>query len=227
VLPESLAPENRRTFDWKRANAFGALRFLVKHPEIGRLSFSFFLIYLAAQSVQSVWSYFTEYRFGWGPGMISVSLTVVGVLIALVQAVLTRVINPKIGNEKSIYLGLSLYTVGLVLFAFAGQAWMMFVFLVPYCMGGICGPSLQAVISRHVGPTQQGELQGALTGLMSLTTVLGPLIMNSMFAYFTSSKAPFYFPGIHFLAGALCMFISVIITYAVLSRERRQTATAG
>lgn len=227
VLPESLARENRRTFDWKRANAFGALRFLVKHPEIGRLSLSFFLIYLAAQSVQSVWSYFTEYRFGWGPGMVSVSLTVVGVLIALVQAVLTRVINPKIGNERSIYLGLSLYTVGLVLFAFAGQAWMMFVFLVPYCMGGICGPSLQAVISKHVGPTQQGELQGALTGLMSLTTILGPLIMNSLFSYFTSSKAPFYFPGIHFLVGAFCMFASVVITYAVLNREKRQTATAG
>ena len=227
VLPESLAKENRRPFDWKRANAFGSLKFLIKHPEIGRLSFSFFLIYLAAQSVQSTWAYFTEYRFGWGPGMVSISLTVVGVLIAVVQAVLTRVINPKIGNEKSIYLGLSLYTVGLVLFAFAGQSWMMFVFLVPYCLGGLCGPSLQAVISKHVGVTQQGELQGALTGLMSLTTVLGPLMMNSMFAYFTSSKAPFYFPGVHFIVGALCMFASVLITYAVLTREKRQAAVTG
>lgn len=227
VLPESLAKENRRKFEWKRANAFGSLKFLTKHPEIGRLSVSFFLIYLAAQAVQSTWNYFTEFRFGWGPGMVGISLTVVGVLIGGVQAGLTRVINPRIGNEKSIYLGLSLYTLGLVLFAFAAQGWMMFIFLVPYCMGGIAGPSPQAVISKHIGPTQQGELQGALTGLMSLTTIIGPLIMNSTFAYFTSSKAPFYFPGIHFLIGAACMLVSTLIAVNVLGRERRGAATAG
>ena len=225
VLPESLSKENRRPFEWRRANPFGSLQFLIKHPEIGRLSFSFFLIYLAAQSVQSTWNYFTEFRFGWGPGMIGVSLSVVGVLIAGVQAGLTRVINPKIGNERSIYLGLCLYTLGLVLFAFATKGWMMFVFLVPYCLGGICGPSLQAVISKHIGPTQQGELQGALTSLMSLTTIFGPLMMNGVFAYFTSNKAPFYFPGIHFLIGAACMLMSVLIAFAVLSRERRQAMT--
>jgi DHA1 family tetracycline resistance protein-like MFS transporter len=120
-----------------------------------------------------------------------------------------------------------LYTLGLVLFAFASKGWMMFAFLVPYCLGGICGPSLQAVISKHVGGNQQGELQGALTSLMSLTTIIGPLMMNSTFAYFTSNKAPFYFPGIHFLIGATCMLMSVVITYAVLSRERRATAATG
>ena len=227
VLPESLSKENRRPFEWRRANPFGSLRFLMNHPEIGRLAFSFFLIYLAAQAVQSTWNYFTEFRFGWGPGMVGVSLSVVGVLIAGVQAGLTRVINPKIGNERSIYLGLSLYTLGLILFAFASRGWMMFVFLVPYCLGGICGPSLQAVISKHVGATQQGELQGALTSLMSLTTIIGPLMMNSTFAYFTSDKAPFYFPGIHFLIGAACMLMSVVIAYAVLNREKKQAAATG
>ena len=225
VLPESLSKENRRPFEWRRANPFGSLRFLMKHPEIGRLAFSFFLIYLAAQAVQTTWSYFTIFRFGWGPGMVGVSLTVVGVLIAGVQAGLTRVIIPKIGNERSIYLGLCLYTLGMVLFAFATRGWMMFVFLVPYCLGGICGPSLQAVISKHVGVNQQGELQGTLTSLMSLTTIIGPLIMNGTFAYFTSDKAPFYFPGIHFLIGAACMLMAVLITFNVLSRERRQALT--
>ena len=226
VLPESLSKENRRPFEWRRANPFGSLRFLIKHPEIGRLAFSFFLIYLAAQAVQTTWSYFTIYRFGWGPGMVGISLTVVGVLIAGVQAGLTRVLIPKLGNEKSIYLGLCLYTLGMVLFAFATRGWMMFVFLVPYCLGGICGPSLQAVISKHVGVNQQGELQGTLTSLMSLTTIIGPLIMNGTFAYFTSDKAPFYFPGIHFLIGAACMLMSVLITFNVLSRERRQALTS-
>jgi DHA1 family tetracycline resistance protein-like MFS transporter len=220
-LPESLPKENRRPFEWKRANPFGSLMFLVRHPNIGSLSISFFLIYLAAQAVQSNWNFFTEYRFHWTSSMIGISLAVVGVLIGAVQGGLTRVVNPRLGNEKSIYLGLSLYTLGLVLFAFASQSWMMFVFLIPYCLGGIAGPSLQAVISGHVEPNHQGELQGALTSLMSLTTIIGPLLMTSTFAYFTSSKAPFYFPGMHFLIGAICMLLSVIIANRILSREKK------
>ena len=221
ILPESLSKENRRAFEWKRANPFGSLKFLTKHPEIGGLAISFFLIYLGAQSVQGNWNFFTIYRFHWSEKMVGISLAVVGVLVGAVQAGLTRVINPRIGNEKSIYLGLSLYTLGLVLFAFATQSWMMFAFLIPYCLGGICGPSLQSVISVHVPPNQQGELQGTLTSLMSLTTIIGPLIMNSTFTYFTTDKAPFYFPGIHFLIGAVCMLLSVIIAWKVLSREKK------
>jgi Fucose permease len=139
-----------------------------------------------------------------------------------VQGGLTRVVVPKLGTERSIYLGLGLYTLGLVLFAVATQGWMMFLFLVPYCLGGICGPSLQSVISVHVPSNQQGELQGALTGLMSVTTIFGPLIMNHTFAYFTSQKAPVHFPGIHFLIGAACMLMSIIIIWQVLQREKRK-----
>lgn len=222
LLPESLSKENRRPFEWSRANPFGSLSFLTKHPEIGGLAVSFFLIYLGAQAVQSNWNFFTAYRFGWSDGMIGISLTVVGVLVGAVQGGLTRVVNPKIGNEKSIYLGLGLYGLGMVLFGFATQGWMMFAFLVPYCLGGICGPSLQAVISGHVPSNQQGELQGALTSLMSLTTVIGPFIMNGSFAYFTSARAPFHFPGIHFILGAICMLLSIIITNKVLNREKKE-----
>lgn len=222
-LPESLSKENRRPFDWKRANPFGSLKFLTRHPEIGGLALSFFLIYLGSQAVNGNWNFFTIYRFNWSERMVGISLAVVGVLAGAVQAGLTRVINPKIGNEKSIYLGLSLYRLGMVLFAFATQGWMMFAFLVPYCLGGICGPSLQSVISGHVPRNQQGELQGALTSLMSLTTIIGPLMMNGTFAYFTSAKAPFHLPGVHFLLGALCMLLSIFITYKVLNREKKET----
>src|SRR6185503_417336 len=135
VLPESLSKEHRREFHWKRANPFGSLLLFKRYPTIGKLAISFFLIYMAAQSVQANWSFFTIYRFNWSEKMVGISLAVVGVLVGAVQGGLTRVINPKLGNEKSIYLGLILYAVGLVLFAFATTGWMMFAFLVPYCLG--------------------------------------------------------------------------------------------
>ena len=201
VLPESLSKENRRPFEWKRANPFGSLQFLQKTPGIGGLAICFFLIYLAAQAVQGNWNFFTIYRFNGAEGMVGISLAVVGLLVGAVQAGLTRVVNPKLGNEKSIYLGLFFYTVGLVLFAFATESWMMFAFFVPYCLGGIAGPSLQATLARHVPPNEQGELQGALTSLMSLTTIIGPLMMNNLFTYFHQRKSTFSFSGCIFFTG--------------------------
>ena len=195
VLPESLSKENRRPFEWKRANPFGALKFLKKRPAIGGLALTFFLIYLAAQAVQANWSFFTIYRFGWTEKLVGISLAVVGVTVGLVQGGLTRIINPKLGDEKSIYAGLILYTIGLVLFSFANEGWMMFAIIVPYCLGGIAGPSLQSILAGHVSNNEQGELQGTLTSLMSLTIIIGPPIMNNLFKYFTTDKAPFYFPA--------------------------------
>ena len=224
-LPESLDMEHRRAFEWKRANPLGSLKLLQRYPSIGGLAFCFFLIYLASQSVQSNWSFFTIYRFKWSPGMVGLSLAVVGLLVGAVQGGLNRVINPRLGNEKSIYTGLLLYVLGLVLFAFASQGWMMFAFLVPYCLGGISGPALQATISEHVPRNEQGELQGALTSLMSLTTIIGPLMMNNLFLWFTKDSAPFHFPGISFVLGAIFMLIGAIIAYNVLSKERK-TAVA-
>ena len=224
VLPESLSKENRRTFEWKRANPFGSLKFLRKTPSIGGLAVCYFLIYLAAMAVQGNWNYFTMYRFNWTEKLVGISLAVVGLLVGVVQAGLTRVINPRLGNEKSIYLGLFLYTLGLVLFAFATHGWMMFAFLVPYCLGGIAGPALQSTMAGHVPRNEQGELQGSLTSLMSLTTIIGPLIMNNLFKYFTTDKAPFYFPGVSFLLGAVFMLMSLLIAWKVLSRERKMVA---
>jgi DHA1 family tetracycline resistance protein-like MFS transporter len=220
VLPESLSKENRRAFHWKRANPFGSLQLFKRIPSIGGLAFCFFLIYLAAQAVQANWNFYTIHMFQWSEKMVGISLAVVGLLVGGVQAGLTRVINPRIGDEKSIYLGLFLYTIGLVLFAFATETWMMFAFLVPYCLGGICGPSLQSTLAGRVPANEQGELQGALTSLMSLTTVIGPLMMNNLFTYFTSPKAPFLFPGIPFIVGAVFMLFSIVIAWSVFRKER-------
>ncbi|HEX8315027.1 MAG TPA: TCR/Tet family MFS transporter [Flavisolibacter sp.] len=216
VLPESLPPESRRKFEWSRAIPGVSVYNLRKFPALTGLMFALFLVYLGSHAVQSNWSFFTIERFGWSETMIGISLAVVGVLVGAVQAGLTRVVNPKLGNEKSIYIGLSLYALGMLLFAFASQSWMMFVFLVPYCLGGICGPALQSIMAGHVPNNQQGELQGSLTGLMSLTTIFGPPVMANIFGYFTGKSAPTYFPGAPFLLGAALMLGSAIIAYFAL-----------
>ncbi len=221
VLPESLPVENRRPFEWKRANPLGSLKQLRKYPAISGLIASIILIYIAGYAVQSTWNYYTMLKFGWNEKLVGYSLGFVGLTVGLVQGGLIRIVIPKIGNERSVYIGLSLYALGFLLFAFATQTWMMYAFMIPYSLGGIAGPSLQGIISAHVPSNEQGELQGALTSLMSATAIIGPLIMTNLFAFFTSSKAPIQFPGAAMLLGAILSVISALLAYKTLIHEKK------
>lgn len=217
ILPESLAPENRRAFDWKRANPLGSLRNLGRYPVVLGLVTSLVLVYIASHAVQSTWSYFTMERFKWNEAMVGYSLGMAGLCVALVQGVLIRKINPRLGPSRSVYTGMLMYVIGLGLFAFSNQGWMMFVFLIPYCLGGIAGPALQGIMSNSVPPNEQGELQGGMSGLLSLTSIIGPPLMTNLFAYFTSDKAPVYFPGAAFMAGAVLSLLSGLWAWRTLS----------
>jgi DHA1 family tetracycline resistance protein-like MFS transporter len=217
ILPESLSPENRRPFSWKRANPIGSLAHLRKYKVVFGLTGSLTLIYIAAHAVQSTWTYFTIERFGWSEATIGYSLGMAGLCVAIVQGGLIRVIHPRLGANRSVYIGLLFYTIGLVLFAFSDADWMMFAFLIPYCLGGIAGPALQGLISNAVPSNEQGELQGALAGLMSITSVIGPPLMTNLFSYFTSDNAPVYFPGAAFLMGGILIAISGLLAFKNLS----------
>jgi MFS transporter, DHA1 family, tetracycline resistance protein len=222
VLPESLSKENRRSFQWKRANPLGSATHLKKYPAVLGLIASLLLVYIAAHALQSTWTYINIERFNWSPQMLSYSLAVVGAMTALVQGLLIRFINPKLGNEKSVYIGLAIYSVGMLAFAFANQSWMMFVFMIPYCLGGIAGPALQAILSGHVPRNEQGELQGALTSTVSLTSIIGPLVMTNLFAWFTKPRAPVRFSGAPFLLGSILLMISALVAFFVLRSEKYQ-----
>lgn len=224
VLPESLKKENRRDFNWKRANPVGSILHLKKYPSVTYLMVSVLLLYIAAHAIMSNWNYYTIHRFEWNKRMVGISLAVVGVLVALVQAGLTRVINPRIGSEKSLYYGLILYSSGMLLFGLATQSWMMFVFLVPYCLGGIAQPALQAVMAGKVPPNAQGELQGAITSIMSLAAIIGPFVMNNLFFYFTHAEAPVYLPGAPFFLGSILMAISAVIAFKILHKKKASSS---
>ncbi|MBW3128621.1 TCR/Tet family MFS transporter [Hymenobacter profundi] len=211
ILPESLPLDQRRPFELRRANPVGSLLSLKRYPVIAGLVGSLIFLYVASHATQSTWPYYTMLKFNWNEAWVGYSLGFIGLLTAIVQGGLIRVVNPRLGNKRSVYVGFSLYLVGFVLFAFAAKTWMLFAAMVPYCMGGIAGPALQGIISGQVPGNQQGELQGGLTSLISATAIVGPPFMTNLFYYFTSPEAPVQFPGAPFLAGAFLVLISVLL----------------
>lgn len=219
ILPESLSRENRRPFDWKRANPLGSLLQLKKYPQVSGLVISLILIYISAHSVQSTWTYYNMEKFNWDNKMVGYSLGFFGLMIALVQGLLIRIVIPKIGQERGVYIGLIFYSIGFMLFAFATRGWMMFAFIIPYTLGGIAGPSIQGIISGSVPANEQGELQGGLTSLMSFSTIIGPVLMTALFAYFTGDNAPFQFPGAPFLMGSILTITSAILAFRSYKRK--------
>ncbi len=220
VLPESLTPEKRRVFEWKAANPIGALARLKKFPNIIGLVVAMFFMYFASHAVNGNWSFYTMYRYNWDERMVGISLGVVGVLVALVHGVLVRFVNPRIGNGKSILIGYSVNSVGLLLIAFASQEWMVFVFLIPYCLGGLAGPAIQSEITNHVPANEQGQIQGTLASLNSATATFGPLVMTSIFYFFTHDSAPFKFPGAPFVLASILMVFAFFMAYKGLKKTQ-------
>lgn len=219
VLPESLKPENRRPFQWARANPVGSLEFFLRYKVILGLVASIVLIYIAGHAVQSTWSYYTMEKFGWTEEWVGYSLAFVGLMVAIVQGGLIRYIIPKLGQQRSVYIGIMLYAIGFFLFGIASQGWMMFAFLVPYCLGGIAGPSLQGIMSAQVPPNEQGELQGALTSLMSLTSIIGPVMMTWIFHHYSDKNSGVYFPGAVMIAGAVLTIVSAFLARLSLKKH--------
>lgn len=220
VLPESLNAENRREFSWKRANPIGSLAGLGRYPIVLGLAAVTVLSGLAQNALHSVWVLYTGHRFGWDVGDVGLSLAVVGLSAALVQGGLTGRIVPKIGEQRAIIYGLGLSGVANLLYGLANQGWMMY--LIPFlgALGFIAGPSTQALISKSVKPNEQGSTQGAITSILSLTGVVGPILATSVFSYFIGQHAPFALPGAPFFLGALFLALAMLLASWLFGRIR-------
>ncbi len=207
VMPESLAPENRRAIDWRQANPVGAVRAVWQFKGVAALVPVFFAASLAQQGLQSVWVPYTTYRYDWGVGEVGLSLAVVGLLIAFSQGVLVRPVVARFGEYRTLVESLTVAVVGMVLFGLAREGWMMLAVTALYCGGlGLLNPSVQGLMSRSVPSTHQGLLQGAMTSVMTLAAIVGPLVANGLFAVFISPAAPVTAPGVPFFVGSvLCL----------------------
>ncbi|MFT3727797.1 MAG: TCR/Tet family MFS transporter [Terricaulis sp.] len=211
VLPESLTPDHRRKFEWRRANPLGTLAALRRYPAVISLAGAVFLWQLGHQVYPSTWSFFAKIRFNWSEGQIGASLAFVGALMAITQGFLTGRIVKRLGERRAVMVGVCSGVLGMLGMAFATQGWFAFVAMALGGLQGVTYPSMNAIMSKRVPPNEQGELQGGLASMMSLTTIAGPILMTQALGRFSAVGAPIYFPGAAFLLAAILATLSLLI----------------
>ena len=241
VLPETLSDENRRPFQWARANAFGNFKQFAQYPVMLPIAGALFLYQLAHWTFPSVWSYFAIERFEWSKERIGWSLMYVGLMAAIVQGGLTRIIIPKIGERKAAVIGVSIAILTYVAFAFAGEDWMVYGLITISALAGLTLPSLQGIMSRTIPANAQGELQGAVAAVASLSMIIGPPLMTQIFAVFSAPGEPYaignisifangigiYLPGAPFLLAALLTLFAFIPLFVAFRHIERPRASAA
>ncbi len=226
VLPESLDAAHRRPFSWARANPVGALKGLTRYPAVAGLVASIFLSFLAQRGLENTWVLAMGYRFQWDVTATGISLAVVGLGAAIVQGALVRRIVPALGERRALQAGMLAGIVAFVLYGAVPQGWMIYLALPIGSFFGIAGPATQGMLSKAVGPSEQGMLQGGLASLQSVTQVLGPLVGSSLFGFFISDDAPVKVPGATFYLGAFFIFLSLVLARRTFARTP-ETAPAG
>ncbi|MES2855643.1 MAG: MFS transporter, partial [Bdellovibrionota bacterium] len=210
-LPESLIPANRRKIDLKQLNPFLSMKKIFRPSPIVALVIVYALLYLAGHVHYVIWTLYTQEKFQWTATQIGVSLAIVGITTAIVQGGLTRIITPALGETKTLLFGILIYTFGYIAYAVAPEGWMMYAILIPGSLAGVAIPALQSIITKKTLPTEQGELQGSLVGIGSLTAVIAPLFYTSLFAMFTAPAASIHFPGAPYIAAAIISVVAGII----------------
>ncbi len=228
VLPESLAPEHRSKVTLAKCNPFGALGRLTAYPLVFRLAIASFMMNLAEFGLHGVWAGTSSERFGWGPFEVGMSLFAVGICAVVVQGGLTRTLIPRLGEIRSLILGIALGIAAFVGYGLATQGWMIYIVIVLCSPGGIAAPAAQAIITKSVRPDEQGAVQGALQSVKSLSGIFGPLISTSLAGYFISDSAPVRIPGAPFFACAIMMAAGLgLVLWAVRSRHREPQKAAA
>jgi len=219
VLPESLGMRKRRRFDFKRANPLGTIQSLKNYPYVLSFLGVLFFFSLAGQAYPSIWSFFTIERFQWTPAQIGISLSVFGIMFAVVQGALMRPAIKLLGDTWTVVAGLAFATIGFFGMAFIDTVAGLYIFLLPGALGGFVGPGLNGLMSSRVDDNAQGELQGGVNAVNSITAILGPLAATQLFAYFTiTSEGPSYFPGVAFFAAGVAILIGAAIFFQATMR---------
>ncbi|MGV3549003.1 TCR/Tet family MFS transporter [Rhizobium sp.] len=203
LLPETLEPHQRRKFEWKRANPLGGLLQLRKYRGIGWIVSVMFLFWLAHVVYPVAWPFVSAYRYDWGPLMISLSLGAWGIFSALIMAFVLPPTVKRIGEWKTATVGMTFSMLGFLGYAFAWEGWVVFAVVVLTCMENVADPALRSIAAAGVPPSEQGDLQGTLTSLSSVSSILGPIIFSYVFATYSGPGATVHFPGAPYFVAAV------------------------
>jgi len=218
ILPESLKEENKRPFTFKRANPLGAFAQIRKVPTVLGLMGVVFFYQIAHDTNPSIWTYYTIETFQWSETMIGLSLGFVGLTVSIVQAGLIQAAIRRFGELKTVYIGFFFYTLGFLGFAFVTQGWMVFACIVPFSLGGLAMPAIRSLMANRFPDNAQGELQGAISSMLSLTAIIAPIIMTQLFGWATQKGSGIYFPGAPFLLAAVLVVLSASVFAIVMKR---------
>jgi DHA1 family tetracycline resistance protein-like MFS transporter len=213
VLPESLPVERRRAFSLARANPLGTLRALQATKNVLPLALAAFVWQLSFQVYPSTWSYYAIAKFNLSPRAIGGTLALSGVSMSIVQGLLTGRLVKSLGEVRTAPLGVTAGMLTFVAYAFVPESWMLYPVLAVGGLAGMAMPSINALMSKEVGPERQGELQGGLASLMGLSSIIGPLSLTQTLSYFTQPGAPVYFPGAAFVLAATlaCVCLTLLL----------------
>lgn len=209
VLPESLPPERRRSFDWRRANPIGSLHLVMANPTLGRLAIAWGCIWFALGALQSTFVLANEARFGWSTQQNGIALALAGLGSAVTQGLLVRRIVPALGERRAAMIGGMIGVCSYLTLAFAPFGWVVMAGILIQSLGAITSPAVQGMVSASVAADRQGETQGALSSVQGLTAIASPLIASSVFSAFTGAAAPFLLPGAPFVVSALAYGLSI------------------
>ncbi|GGF85306.1 tetracycline resistance MFS efflux pump [Rhizobium wenxiniae] len=219
LLPETLERHNRRAFDWRRANPLGALRQMRHYSGVGWILLVMFLYWLSHAVYPSVWSFVSTYRYGWSEAQIGLSLGLFGICAALVMVFALPRLIPILGEWRTSVLGICFSCLGLAGYAFSWEGWMVYAVILLTTIENVADPALRSIASAKVPPSAQGELQGAMTSMTSLTTIIGPAIFTQLFSRFTGEGAIVEFAGAPYLMAAIFMACAAIVFVTRISRD--------
>lgn len=220
VLPESLAPEKRMKFSWRRANPVGAMVLLLRHPELSGLSIVNFLLYFSHHVFSAVFVLYAAYRYGWGPREVGFLLALVGAMDMLVQGLLTGWIVKKIGDRAAMIFGLTAGAVGLVFMGWAPTGWLFVAAMLPNALWGLAMPTLQALMTARVSESEQGQLQGANSSVGSIAGVASPIFFGWVYSMTVVSL-----PGAAFYIGGAVLLAAAVIGWIVARKAERAEQT--
>jgi DHA1 family tetracycline resistance protein-like MFS transporter len=219
VLKETLPESQRRAFSARRANVLGAIKSMRAIPGAALLLFVLFMYQIGHDTLPSTWTWMTMAKFGWGEREMGISLAVLGLGTAVVQGGLVGIFTRKLGEFRSALIGLSAGSVGFMGYALSTEPWMLFASVPVACLIGLTMPSIRAILSRQVPANAQGELQGAIAGIVSFTALVTPFTMTHLFSF---SMEQMQFPGAPFVAAAASLVLGAVL----FSRSRFSGAHA-